>query len=183
MALVNRKDLGYKMKIGDPAPRFSLPGTDSSTHSLDEFAKDALVVFFWCNHCPYVHAAEPQVIDLAKEFGECDFVAINSNDAANYPEDSFPEMQRRAEEKGYPFSYLHDETQEVAKAYGGECTPHFFVFDSGRKLVYQGRCDDAGMRQGSETTHELRDALEDLRAKRDIAVPLTNATGCSIKWR
>ncbi len=176
MVLINKTGLGYTLRTGAGMPAFSLPGTDGATHTSDEYAGGVAVIAFWCNHCPYVHAAERQFEELVRDFPRVRFVCISSNDAENYPEDSFARMQ----EKDVPYTYLYDETQEVARSFGAECTPHVFVFRDGL-LVYQGRVDDAG--QGSPTTHDLRDALEDLAAGREVAVPETPAMGCSIKWK
>jgi len=174
----------YKMQIGDPAVEFSLPATDGKTYAVQDFSKDLLVIFFTCNHCPYAQAYEERVKKLVQEFkGKADFVAINSNDAAQYPEDSFAHMKERAVARKFTFTYLCDKSQEVARAYGGLCTPHFFVFDKKRSLRYQGRFDDNWKEPEKVMRQELRDALLALSEGRDVTRPVTLAMGCSIKWK
>lgn len=173
------------MNIGETVIDFNLKGVDGKTYSLQDFAdKPVMVLFFWCNHCPYVKAYEERTIRLAREFADqAAFVAINANDPIQYPEDSFENMQRVAQEKGYPFPYLFDETQEVARAYNAERTPEFFVFDQARTLKYHGRLDD-NWEQPDQVQHQyLRDAIEallkgELPAHSDVA-----PVGCTIKWK
>lgn len=173
------------LKIGAAAPDFELPGVDGKTYALGDFAdKPLLVVGWWCNHCPYVQAWEPRAIDLAKEYADrgVAFVMINSNETENYPEDDFPTMQKRAREKGYPFPYLWDESQEVVGAYGAVATPDFFVFDADRKLAYRGRLDDNHRDPGAVSNRYLRDALDTLLKGESPPAPVTAPYGCSIKW-
>lgn len=173
------------MNIGETVIDFNLKGVDGKTYSLQDFAdKPVMVLFFWCNHCPYVKAYEERTIRLAREFAnQAAFVAINANDPIQYPEDSFENMQRVAQEKGYPFPYLFDETQEVARAYNAERTPEFFVFDQARTLKYHGRLDD-NWEQPDQVQHQyLRDAIEallkgELPPHSDVA-----PVGCTIKWK
>jgi thiol-disulfide isomerase/thioredoxin len=173
------------LELGKPIVEFALPGVDGKTYSPADFAdKPVLVVAFWCNHCPYVKAYEDRTIALAKEFAEkVAFVAINANDAAKYPEDSFEHMQQRAKEKGYPFPYLHDESQEVARAYGATRTPEFFVFDSNRVLRYHGRLDDNWENPAEVKQQYLRDALNALLNGQEPPVTQTEPVGCSVKWK
>jgi peroxiredoxin len=170
--------------LGAPAPDFDLPGIDGRNHSLVSFAdKPVLVVMFSCNHCPYVKDYEGRMVSIQRDYAAkgVQLVAINSNDEKAYPEDSFPEMVKRAKTKGFNFPYLRDETQKVVEAYGGVCTPHIFAFDKGRVLRYRGRIDDS--RDASKvTTHDLRNAIDDLLAGRAVRVPDTRPFGCSIKW-
>ncbi|MBI3859584.1 MAG: thioredoxin family protein [Thaumarchaeota archaeon] len=170
--------------LGEPAPDFDLPGADGRNHSLASFNdKPVLVVIFSCNHCPYVKAYEDRMISIQESYGGSgvQLVAINSNDEVSYPEDSFPEMVRRAEQKGFNFPYLRDQSQGVVDAFGAVSTPHVFVFDKDRVLRYRGRIDDS--RDPSKvTTHDLRNAIEDLVSSRDVKVPDTRPFGCSIKW-
>ena len=170
--------------LGAPAPDFSLPGVDGRKYSLESFAdKRVLVVIFSCNHCPYVKDYEARMISVQKDYEArgVQLVAINSNDDKAYPDDSFPEMVNRAKEKGFNFPYLRDESQKAVEAYGGVCTPHVFAFDSGRVLRYRGRIDDS--RDSSKvTSHDLRNALDDMLAGREVRVPDTRPFGCSIKW-
>lgn len=173
------------MNIGQSAIDFTLKGVDGKTYSLKDFAdKPVLVLFFWCNHCPYVKAYEERVIKLAKEFQDkAAFVAINSNDPTQYPEDSFENMQRVAQEKGYPFPYLFDETQQVAHAYGASRTPEFFVFDEERDLKYHGRFDDNWEHPEQVRTEYVREAIVALLNNELPHHSQTPPIGCTIKWK
>jgi peroxiredoxin len=174
------------LKIGARAPDFSLPGTDGKTYSLASFAdKKALVVCISCNHCPYVQAAEDRMIAFQRDFGPkgVQLVCINPNDDTVYPEDSFEGMKQRAKARGFNFTYLRDESQAVARAYGAQCTPEFFVFDKDRKLAYHGRIDDGYKDAAKARRHDLRDAAQAVLDGRAVAEPVTMAMGCSIKWR
>ena len=173
------------LELGKPIVEFALSGVDGKTYSPADFAdKPVLVVAFWCNHCPYVKAYEDRTIALAKEYADrVAFVAINANDAVKYPEDSFENMQRRAKEKDYPFPYLHDESQEVARAYGATRTPEFFVFDSNRVLRYHGRLDDNWENPLEVKQQYLRDALNALLQGQEPPVKQTEPVGCSVKWK
>ncbi|MDG6898741.1 MAG: thioredoxin family protein [Nitrososphaerota archaeon] len=172
------------LELGEKAPDFDLLGVDGKRYSLSSFSQSQIVVIsFWCNHCPYVKAYESRAVRIQNDYAAkgVQFVAINSNDEKSYPEDSFPEMVKRTKEKGFNFPYLRDETQVVVEAYGGVCTPHIFAFDRGRVLRYRGRIDDS-KEEGKVTTHDLRNALDDLSAGRGVRVPDTRPFGCSIKW-
>ncbi len=173
------------MEIGQSAYDFSLPGVDGKTYSLKDFAdKPVLVLFFWCNHCPYVKAYEDRVIALAREFGDrVAFVAINSNDPNQYPEDSFENMKRIAEEKNYPFPYLFDEDQSVAHAYRAARTPEFFVFDEERDLKYHGRLDDNWENPSQVQKEYVRDAIVALLNNDLPHYSTTPPVGCTIKWK
>tara|TARA_Y100000310_G_scaffold345469_1_gene465335 strand:+ start:1835 stop:2398 length:564 start_codon:yes stop_codon:yes gene_type:complete len=174
----------YKLKIGDKAPDFNLPAVEGGNFTLDTFPLPYLVIFFTCNHCPYALAYTERVKDAQQDFGgEVDFVGINSNDAESHPADSFEKMMEFRKENFINYMYLHDETQETAKAYGAQCTPHFFIFDKERKLVYQGRFDDNYEDASSVTKNDLRDALQALIDGKEISPNLTEAFGCSIKWK
>lgn len=176
---------GYKLKTGDRAPDFELPSTDGRRVSLPDFAgSKALVVAFWCNHCPYVRAYERRVVEWADEVRPrgVGFVAINSNDEVNYPDDSFEHMVTRAKEQGYNFPYLRDKDQQVAHRYGAQCTPHFLVFDSTFHLVYQGRFDDNKDDASKVKERYLPVAVEALLAGKKPAKDMTWAIGCSVKW-
>lgn len=170
--------------IGSRAPDFDLPGVDGRRHSLGSFGGSGiLVVVFSCNHCPYVKDYEDRMVAIQRDYAPkgIQLVAINSNDEKSYPEDSFPEMVRRAKSKGFNFPYLRDESQRVVEAYGAVCTPHVFAFDNGRVLRYRGRIDDS--RDASKvTSSDLRNALDDMLAGRPVRVPGTRPFGCSIKW-
>jgi len=178
--------MAFTLQLGDTAPDFRLPGTDGKDHSLAEFAgSKALVVVFSCNHCPYVIGSEDRMIRLATDYAPhgVRFVAINSNETDNHPTDSLEHMKQRAAEKQFPFPYLRDEDQSVARAYGALRTPHFFVFDADRKLRYTGRMDNHPKDATLATSHELRDALDALLAGRKPPVEVTNPIGCNVKWK
>jgi peroxiredoxin len=178
--------VSFTLPIGSPAPDFSLPGTDGHTHSLASF-KDArlLLVAFWCNHCPYVIGTEEHLIRLTLKYAPegLRVVAINSNETENHPLDSFEHMVKRVHEKSYPFTYLRDESQDIALAYGALRTPHFYLFDHDRKLRYTGRLNDHPKFPQLATTHELQDAIDALLACRTPTPAVTNPFGCNIKWR
>ena len=177
--------MGYTLDIGDSAPAFSLPGTDGKTWTLADFDDSSvLVIFFTCNHCPYVVNSDENTREIADVFADrgVRFVGINSNSARTYVEDDFEHMVARMAEHKFPWVYLHDESQEVAKAYGALRTPHFFVFDKDRKLVYTGRAIDNPREPEKAKTHELVDALEAVLAGKAVAVPVTNPIGCNVKW-
>lgn len=174
------------LDIGRPGPDFAnLPGTDGQRYGLASFEDAKLLVLnFTCNHCPYAKAYEKRFNDLAKEFHPqgVAFLAINSNDVANYPDDSLDNMVRRANEQSFAFPYVRDDDQSVAKAYGAVCTPHLFVLDGDRKLAYEGRIDDNWQNADQVTSQDLRLALEALLAGEGVSNPRTNPMGCSIKW-
>ena len=174
------------MKTATSAVDFELPGVDGKTYSLASFADaKALVVVFSCNHCPYVQAYEGRMIEIQKDYEArgVRLVAINSNDAIHYPDDSLAEMKGRAKEQGFKFAYLVDESQDVAKAYGATHTPHLFVFGPDRRLAYTGKIDDNWQDPSAVKRRFLRDALDDLLAEKFIREPETHAIGCTIKWK
>lgn len=174
------------MKLGDSAADFSLKGTDGKIYSLKDFqGAKALVVIFSCNHCPYVKAYEDRMIQIQKDYQAkgVRFLAINSNDSANYPQDSFESMVERAKEKSFNFPYLHDQTQEIAKKYEATHTPHLFVFDAARRLAYTGKIDDNWENPSAVAKNYLRDALDDLAAGKAPRLAETHAIGCTIKWK
>ena len=173
-------------ELGSGAADFSLPGVDDQTHTLADYSDGkALVVMFICNHCPYVLAVETRLIQLCRDLMPkgAQFVAISSNDPTNYPDDSFESMQKRSKEQGYPFDYLFDESQSVAKAYGAVCTPDFFVFDKDQKLKYRGRLDDSPRNPTAVKNEEMRAAIEAVIEGNPVAEEQNAAMGCSIKWR
>ena len=176
----------FTLQIGAQAPDFNLPGVDGKKYSLANF-KDAklLVVVFSCNHCPYVVGSEDRIIRFAKDYAArgVKLVAINSNETVEHPTDSFEHMVARAKEKKFPFPYLRDESQEVALAYGGLRTPHFYVFDAQRNLRYTGRMDDNPKMEALAKTHELRDAVDALLAGKKPPVDQSNPLGCNVKWK
>lgn len=175
----------YKLKPGDAAPDFRLPGTDGRSHALADFADaKALVVAFWCNHCPYVQAYEQRFIDWARDVKTkgVAVIAIGSNDASNYPEDDFPHMVERAKRFDYPFPYVRDQDQKVAEAYGAQCTPHFLVFDGERRLVHQGRFDDHREDAAKAKRRYVPEAVDAVLRGESPAETHSWAIGCSIKW-
>ena len=177
--------MAFTLQLGETAPDFSLPGVDERLYSPQNFSDSPiLVLVFSCVHCPYVANSEERMMSFHSDYQKrgVAFVAINSNAETTYADDSFEGMQARAQERGFDFPFLHDKSQEVALAYGALKTPHYFVFDAQRKLRYTGRMDDRPRHPGEETTRELRDAVEDLLANREVSVPLTNPIGCNVKW-
>lgn len=178
----------FQLQAGTPAPSFELPDGAGVLHRLDDLAegKNALVLVFACNHCPFViHLAEA-LGAFADEFAGrgVQTVAISANDVANYPADAPEKMVAFAEEKGWHFPYLHDESQDVAKAYAAACTPDFYVFTEDRKLAYAGQFDSTRPGRGGEITGEdLRDAVEKTLAGEEVPRPWNPSTGCNIKWK
>ncbi len=181
-------------ELGTSAHAFHLPIANpwvdddaTDTRSLRQYDQSRLlVIVFTCNHCPYAVHVERPLTALAERYEREDvqFIAICSNDAAAYPEDGFEQMRARAKEIGMPFPYLHDASQLVARAYGAACTPDFFVFDAGRKLVYRGRFDETRPNSGAAAHGgELRDALDALLETGRYDGPQHPSIGCSIKWR
>jgi peroxiredoxin len=174
-----------RLRVGDAAPDFKLPAVDGQEYSLASFKdKKVLAVFFTCNHCPYVQGWDGRIIQLQKDFApkSVQFVGINANETVHYPDDSFEKMVVRAREMRFNWVYLRDESQEAARAYDAACTPEFYVFDAGRRLRYHGRLDDNHKDPKAVTSSDLKNALEDLIASRDVRVPYAPAMGCSIKW-
>lgn len=180
--------LTYSQTIlfGKQAPDFSLPGIDGKKYSLASFTdKKILIIVFMCNHCPYVQACWDRLISLQNEFGGKDvqFVGINANDKAQYPDDSFKNMKVWAKKKKHNFPYLRDESQETAKAYGAVCTPDIFVYDENRGLAYHGRIDDNWQDPSKVTKRELADALQNLVRGEKPDRNQNPSMGCSIKWK
>ncbi len=176
------------LKIGDSAPDFCLPGVDGKEYSLSSFAgARVLVVVFTCNHCPYAQAYEDRLIELAEYYSvqRVQFVAINPNDAEGYPEDSFEGMRRRQAKKRFPYPYLRDESQAVAKAYGATVTPELFVFDKDRALRYHGRIDDCWRSSEKVKNPSLKIAISTLLSGNSLAPDVAEqpAMGCTIKWK
>ncbi len=177
--------MAFTLDIGQAAPDFRLPATDGKTYELADFADAAaLVVFFTCNHCPFVMGSDEDTRALAERFAPrgVRFAAVNSNSANTYPEDDFDHMVERMAEHRFPWVYLHDVSQDVARAYGALRTPHFFVFDAGRRLVYTGRAVDTPRDASKATVHDLERALEEHLAGKPVSVPKTNPVGCNVKW-
>jgi peroxiredoxin len=175
------------LPLGTRAPGFRLPDTDGKIVTLDDFRDaPALLVVFLCNHCPYVKHIRHQLSTLANDYQDegVAVVGINSNDAANYPEDRPEMMAREKAAVGYIFPYLYDESQEVAKAYKAACTPDFYVFDKDQKLAYRGQMD--GSRPGNAipvTGKDLRAALDAVLSGQPVGDDQRPSIGCNIKWK
>jgi len=173
-------------QLGSPCPAFRLPGVDGRTYAREDFAASpVLCVMFICNHCPYVKAVEDRLIRLARQLGPrgVQFVGVCSNDAGSYPDDALDRLRERWQAKGYGFPYLHDEAQDVARAFGAVCTPDIFVYGPDRRLAYRGRIDDSWKDESKVTRRDLADALEAVLAGRPPPSPQRPSMGCSIKWR
>lgn len=175
----------YTLPLNAQAPPFSLPATDGKSYTLESFRSSPfLVLFFTCNHCPYVIGSNELTRKAASRFATqgVRFVAINSNSSELYPTDSFEGMVEEMERHHFPWVYLHDRSQEVARAYGALRTPHFYLFNQERKLVYCGRGCDSPRDVSKMKINDLENALEDLVAGVPIRTPLTNPIGCTLKW-
>jgi len=177
--------MAFTLRIGDKAPDFELPATDGKTYRLADFAgAKALVVFFTCNHCPYVLGSDEvtrATVDRFKGKGVA-FIGINSNSETTHPTDDFTHMVERMKANNFPWVYARDKSQTVARAYGALRTPHFYVFDRDRRLVYTGRGMDNPRNAAQSTVNDLDRALEDVVAARPVRTPLTNPIGCNVKW-
>ena len=176
------------LPLGTPAPWFELPDTVSgNVLSLDQLQSDvATVIMFLCNHCPYVKHVNPEIVRLSKEYQAkgAAFIGISSNDIIKYPEDAPEKMKKVAEQEGYSFPYLFDETQAVAKAYDAACTPDFYIFDGDLQLAYRGRLDAS--RPGNDMPldgRDLRAALDLVLAGRAPGEKQYPSGGCNIKWK
>ena len=177
--------MAFTLEPGQKALDFKLPSTEDKEYSLSDFEKfKYLVIFFTCNHCPYVIGSDEITRATAEKFKTKGvvFAGINSNSENTYPEDSFRNMVERMNEHKFPWVYLYDKPQEVAKAYGALRTPHFYVFNEERKLVYTGRGVDSPRDTSKMTINNLDLALEELTSGKQISVPVTNPIGCNIKW-
>jgi len=177
--------MAFTLELGEKAPDFTLPATDGNTYSLSDVADaDTLVVFFTCNHCPYVIGSDEVTRATAEKYADkgVKFVGINSNSANTHPDDDFDHMVARMKEHNFPWLYLRDESQDVAEAYGALRTPHFYVFDADRKLVYTGRGVDNPRETDKMTVNDLDNALAEHTAGKPISTPITNPIGCNVKW-
>ena len=174
------------LPLGSTAPPFSLMNVDGQIVTLDNFSDSrALLVMFICNHCPYVIHVADQLAVLGHEYMQkgVGVVAISANDISTHPADSPEQMVREAEDRGYPFPYLYDQDQSVAKAYRAACTPDFFVFDKNHQLTYRGQLDDSRPGSGIPVTGvDLRAALDATLANEPVADPQKPSLGCNIKW-
>ncbi len=177
--------MAFTLQLGQQPPDFRLPATDGKTYSLADFADaKVLVIFFTCNHCPYVLGSDEVTRQTALKYAPhgVRFVAINSNSVNTKPEDSFEHMVERMKTHQFPWVYCRDDSQEVALAYGALRTPHFYVFDQERKLVYTGRGVDSPKDVSMMTVNDLDNALAEVVAGKPVSVPLTNPIGCNVKW-
>jgi peroxiredoxin len=175
----------FTLPIGAPCPDFSLPATDGKTYSLADFKNaKTLVVFFTCNHCPYVTGSDEVTRATALKYKPLgvEFVGINSNSEKTHPDDDFEHMKIRMNELKLPWVYLRDTSQEPARAFGALRTPHFYVFDQSRKLVYTGRGVDNPRETKKMKTNDLDRALGEITSGQPVGVPLTNPIGCNVKW-
>ena len=174
----------FTLQIGDKAPSFNLLSVEGKNYSIEDFSENVLVIFFTCNHCPYVTGSDEHTRMVVNKFSPMGvkFVGINSNSKNTYAEDDYNGMVRRMNSNKFPWTYLYDETQEIALAYGALRTPHFYVFDKGRKLIYTGRSIDTPRNWPDHQTTELLDALKQHVNGEEIKVPVTNPIGCNVKW-
>ncbi|MBN1681282.1 MAG: thioredoxin family protein [Anaerolineae bacterium] len=175
------------LEIGKTGPDFSLPGVDGQTHNLSGLlaTHQAVVVIFSCNHCPYVRAWESRMIDIQRDYQDKGviLVAVGANDTVKYPDDSFENMKAHAQEMGFNFLYVRDESQAVTHAYGATHTPHVFLLDSAGVLIFRGAIDDNYDDPGAVKQHYLRDALDAVLSGQTPAITTSNAVGCTIKWK
>jgi peroxiredoxin len=173
--------------FGLKAPDFRLPATDGRTYALADIeGPRGTLVMFICNHCPYVQAVIDRIIRDAGELQALGIgcVAISSNDAEAYPEDSFDDMTREAEAKGFPFPYLYDETQQVARAYGAVCTPDFFGYNAALELQYRGRLDASGKAPAAPgSRRDLFEAMKEIAVTGQGPAEQIPSVGCSLKWK
>ncbi|MFC1663363.1 thioredoxin family protein [Patescibacteria group bacterium] len=187
-----------KIELGSSMPPFSLPASDGNNYAGDDFSnKDILVITFTCNHCPYAQHAKPKLEEVYKKYKDqsVQFIAINPNDEQAYPEDSFAKM--KTAEHNYPFPYLRDESQQVAKEFGAACTPDIYVYDKNRKLAYHGQLDDERPGLGGVAMNvvfhkkigrphqhgkDLIEAIDALLKNQPPKEQQKSSMGCSIKW-
>lgn len=177
--------MSFTLETGAVAPDFSLPATDGKTYSLKDWGNARLlVVFFTCNHCPYVTGSDEVTRKTAERFSKqgVAFVAINSNSRNTYEEDSFEHMVERMRCERFPWIYCYDQSQQVARKYGALRTPHFFVFDAQRRLVYTGRGIDSPRDPTKMRSNDLERALEECLQGQPVSAPRTNPIGCNVKW-
>ncbi len=175
------------LALGTPARPFNLLDSAGKNWSLQDFDRSKfLLVMFICNHCPYVIHLKSVLVSFAKVYSEdtLSVVAINSNDAINYPADSPDQMKIDVDKYCYPFPYLIDDTQDVAKAYTAECTPDFFLYDSNRQLAYRGQFDASRPGNGVAITgSDLKNAIDSLASNRRVSTEQIPSVGCNIKWK
>lgn len=178
-------DAPFTLSLSSSAPHFDLPATDGKRYTLADFDNARfLVIFFTCNHCPYVLGSDEFMRATAMKFTPhgVRFVGINSNATSTVPEDSLAHMVARMREQQFPWVYLRDENQSVARAYGALRTPHYFLFDEIGKLLYTGRALDNPRDPSKATTFDLENALIEAISRQPVSNPLTNPIGCNVKW-
>lgn len=173
------------LKIGSALPQFSLKSVDGQIYKPESFKdKKVLIVIFSCNHCPYVQAYESRIIELQRIYEkDAAIIAISSNDAVKYPEDSFEKMGKRAAEQHFNFPYLYDEDQSIAKAFDASHTPEVFLFNAERKLSFHGKIDDNWQEPDNVKSRYLNDAIVEVLNNEEVSVPETFTIGCTIKWK
>ena len=177
--------MSFTLELGATAPDFSVTGTDGKNYSLADFeSASTLVVFFTCNHCPFVVGSDEVTRATAEKFQDkgVAFIGINSNSEKTNPTDDFDHMVSRMKEHNFPWIYARDGSQEAAQAYGALRTPHFYVFDADRKLAYCGRGVDQPRDTSKMQVNDLEKALAEITAGQSVSVPLTNPIGCNVKW-
>ena len=176
--------MSITLQLGQKAPEFNLISTSKEKVSISSFDSKFLVIFFTCNHCPYVTGSDEVTRQTANKFRNKDvsFIAINSNSANMYQEDSFENMVLRMEEYNFPWVYLHDADQEIALKYGALKTPHFYVFNEQRELIYTGRGVDSPLDANKIKINNLELVLDELTSNTLISIPITTPIGCSVKW-
>jgi peroxiredoxin len=183
--LLRSSFMPFTLSLGSNAIDFKLSATNGKTYSLKDFNEvNMLVIFFTCNHCPYVIKSDEVTRQTAMKFKKksVEFIAINSNSKHTYEQDSFEHMVERMNTHHFPWTYLYDETQEIAQIYGALRTPHFYVFDEKRELIYCGRGVDSPRDPSKITVNDLENALQGHLEGKTITTPLTNPIGCNIKW-
>ena len=176
--------MAFTLETGSKAPFFELPATNGNTYKRNDFKDKFLVIFFTCNHCPYVINSDEVTRKTAEKYQDkgVKFIGINSNSKNTYEEDDFDHMVERMNKYKFPWLYLYDESQEIAKAYGALRTPHFFVFNENRELVYTGRGLDNPRDTSLMKVNDLDRVLDELTSGKEISVSVTNPIGCNVKW-
>jgi len=176
--------MAFTLQIGEKAPNFNLPATDGRNYKMTDFNENFLVVFFTCNHCPYVIGSDEVTRKTVERFKDKSvaFIGINSNSEETIPVDAFDHMVIRMKENNFPWIYTRDKSQEVAKQYGALRTPHFYIFNKDRKLIYTGRGVDNPRIASQITVNDIERALEEATNGKKVSIPVTNPIGCNIKW-
>lgn len=177
--------MGFTLELGAKGPDFNLKGVDGKMHSLADYAdKKAVVIIASCNHCPTVIQYEDRMVEIQRDYADkgVQLIAINGNETDGHPTDTIEHMVERAKDKGFNFTYLRDDTQDVLRAYGAVRTPEVFVLGPDGTLVYQGGIDDNPDSPASVKKQYLRDALDEIIAGKPVSVPKTPSVGCTVKW-